>query len=65
MFLSVCVVASIRPLVVPKWKCYIVEEVIEVNELNKEKIFAAAGKLDKIHGFNAKISLSFFFYSPV
>ena len=44
---SVCLVTSIRPLISPMWECYIVDEVIEVDGLNEEKIFAAAGKQDK------------------
>ena len=42
--LSVCVVTSIPPLIGPKWECYIVKEVIEVDELNEVKTFAATGK---------------------
>ena len=44
MYLSVYVVTSIQPLIGPMWECYIVDEVIEVDELGEGKLFAAAGK---------------------
>ena len=48
VYLSVYLVTSIRPLIGgPMWECYIVDEVIEVDELDEEKIFPAAGKQDK------------------
>ena len=33
----VCVVTSIQPLIGPKWECHIIEEIIEVDELDKGK----------------------------
>jgi len=43
----VCAVTSIWPLIGPKWECNIIEEVIEVDELDEGKLFAAPGKQDK------------------
>ena len=34
-------------MIIQKFECYIVKEVIEVKELNEETNFAAAGKQDK------------------
>ena len=36
-----------RPLIGQKKECYIIEEVIEVDELNKGNISAASGKQNK------------------
>ena len=47
IYLSIYVVSSIRPLIGPMWECYIVNEVIEIDEVDRGKIFAAAGKQDK------------------
>ena len=47
IFLSICHVTFSRPLIGQKGECYIVEEVIYVDELNKGKISAALGKQDK------------------
>ena len=47
IYLSVYVVTPIRPLIGPMWECFIVNEVIVVDELDEGKIFAAAGKQDK------------------
>ena len=46
IYLSIYVVSSIRPLIGPMWECYIVDEVIEVDELNEGKIFVEVGKQD-------------------
>ena len=46
-FLSICHVTFYKPLIGQKWECYIVEEVIEVDELDKGNISAALGKQDK------------------
>ena len=45
--LSFCHVSFSRPLIGQKSECYIVEEVIKVDELDKENISAALGKQDK------------------
>ena len=49
--LSICLyvllVTFSRPLIGHKRECYIVEEVIEVDELDKGNISAALGKQDK------------------
>ena len=37
IYLSFCLVTSIRPLIGPKWEPYIVEEVIEVDVLAEGK----------------------------
>ena len=42
-----CVVTSILPLIGPMCECYIVDDIIEVDELDEGKIFAAAGKQDQ------------------
>ena len=42
--LSICYVTFSRPLIGQKKECYIVEEVIEVDELDKGNISAASGK---------------------
>ena len=43
--LSVCHVTFSRPLIGQKWECYIVEEVIDVDELDEGYLIsAAAGK---------------------
>ena len=44
MYLSVCLVTSIRPLIGPKWERYVEEEAIEVNEPNEAKVIAAPRK---------------------
>ena len=41
--LSFCLVTSIRSLIGPKWKPYIVEEVIEVDVLDKGKYLLHQG----------------------
>ena len=41
--LSICHVTFSRPLIGQKWECYIVEEVIDVDELNEGNISASAG----------------------
>ena len=41
MLRSPCIYLSKQPLIGPKWECYLVEEVIQVDELNKVKISAA------------------------
>ena len=48
VYVSVSLVTSIQPLIGPMWECYIVDEVIEVDELDEGKIFAAAGKQPKL-----------------
>ena len=40
-------VTLIRHLIGPMWECYIVDEVILVDELDKGKIFEVSGKQDK------------------
>ena len=45
--MSVFLVTFSRPLIGQKRECYIVEEVIEVDELDKGNISAALGKQDK------------------
>ena len=45
--LSFCLVTSIRSLIGPKWKPYIVEEVIEVDGLDEGDLSGAAGQQDK------------------
>ena len=47
VFLYVCAVTFSRPLIGQKRECYIVEEVIEVDELSKGNISAALGKQDE------------------
>ena len=45
LFLSICHVTFSRPLIGGKWECYIVEEVIDVDELDEGYLIsAAAGK---------------------
>ena len=44
----VCHITSSWPLIGQKWECYIVNEVIEADELDKGNIFAAAGKQDEL-----------------
>ena len=46
-YMSVFLVTFSMPLVGQKRECYIVEEVIEVDGLNKGNISAALGKQDK------------------
>ena len=47
VLMSVLLVTFSRPLIGQKRECYIVEEVIEVDELNEGNISNAAGKQDK------------------
>ena len=50
LYVSVSVYASCHPDSASDFsnvECYIVDEVIEVDELDEGKIFAAAGKQDK------------------
>ena len=47
LFLYVCLVTFSRPLIGQKRECYIVEEVIEVDELDKGNISVVLGKQDK------------------
>ena len=47
VFLSICHVTFSRPLIGQKSECYIVKEVIKVDELDKGNISAALGKQDK------------------
>ena len=54
MFLSFCHFTFSRPLIGEKSECYIVEEVIKVDELDKGNIPAASGKQYK-YG-NAELS---------
>ena len=43
--LSICHVTFSRPLIGQKWECYIIEEVIDVDELDEGYLIsAAAGK---------------------
>ena len=44
VFLYVCLVTFSRPLIGQKSECCIIEEVIEVDELDKGNISAALGK---------------------
>ena len=45
--LSFFLVTSFRPLIDQKRLCYIVEKIIEVDELDKDNISPALGKHDK------------------
>ena len=47
VFLSICHVTFSKPLIGQKRECYIVEEVIEVDELEEGNTSAESGKQDK------------------
>ena len=44
---ALCLVKFSRPLIGQKRECYIVKEVIEVDELDEGSISAASGKQEK------------------
>ena len=44
VLLYVCLVTFPRPLIGQKWECYIVEEVIDVDELDEGHLISAAAK---------------------
>ena len=49
----ICHVTFSRPLIGQKWECYIVEEVIDVDELNEGNIHAAAeARLTKVVSYD-------------
>ena len=55
VFLYVCHVTFSRPLIGQKWECYIVEEVIDVDELDEGYLISAS--LASLDLLNVKVKV--------